>query len=740
MPIRFGQGESPTARRFASRPIPPPDVIPSAAPVFLNGIMLAGLVGIAVPVILHLLARARYRSVDWGAMMFLVGVNPRQQHSARLRQFILLFLRCAAIALIALAFARPIVSSLFTFITPAGHLDVVIILDNSASMSVRDGETNRIEQARHAAVAIISSLRRGDQVAILPTVGQRERSLSSDLQDAAARVAALEPLPAATDLASSFWEALDVLERGNALNREIYLITDRQELNWRNLSESYLTSIDKRIRKLPSAPRLFMVPIGGQDQPNLAITSFTATNLPAVTGQPVDLEVTVNNYSTALATDVPLTISTDAKPLAHVTANIPAGAAQVLRLATTMPASGARVLTASIDDPLLPFDNQRDLAILVNPPIDVLIVSGDERSTAPVKESTYLRLALAPFATSGETGVDPFVVSVIQSHALQHIDGRKFPLVILANVPSITEAQARELEQFVYSGGGLLISGGNLFQPRSYNDLLYRNGAGILPAELGPAPAERTSAHIATADLKHALFRFLRGQFEPLQPATISRCMATTMPTSDSHALITLSSGQSLLLERSVGRGKVLLFTSSLDAGWNNLPVTSLYLPMLQSIGHYLAALRLPDLNLLQGQTLSLSVVDLDDPRPVVTRPDGRQEPADLRTGTLATEVRFFRTQVPGRYTLEFVAGGQKHTWPFVVNSPIAESDLKSLSPDQLRRRSVRLNMTILFGPQEQLATVVGQHRAGRELFLPLLLLALGVLALESWYSRVSST
>jgi len=52
--------------------------------MFLNALMLAGLAGAAVPLVLHLLARARYRTVDWGAMMFLVDVNARQQQSARL--------------------------------------------------------------------------------------------------------------------------------------------------------------------------------------------------------------------------------------------------------------------------------------------------------------------------------------------------------------------------------------------------------------------------------------------------------------------------------------------------------------------------------------------------------------------------------------------------------------------------------------------------------------------------------
>ena len=48
---------------------------------FINALMLAGIAGAAVPLVLHLLSRARYRTVDWGAMMFLESADSRQRQS-----------------------------------------------------------------------------------------------------------------------------------------------------------------------------------------------------------------------------------------------------------------------------------------------------------------------------------------------------------------------------------------------------------------------------------------------------------------------------------------------------------------------------------------------------------------------------------------------------------------------------------------------------------------------------------
>src|SRR5438067_2154405 len=71
--------------------------------MFENVLMLAGLGGAVVPLVIHLLARARYRTVDWGAMMFLDGAAPRYRDGGRLREWALLGVRMAAVALLATA-------------------------------------------------------------------------------------------------------------------------------------------------------------------------------------------------------------------------------------------------------------------------------------------------------------------------------------------------------------------------------------------------------------------------------------------------------------------------------------------------------------------------------------------------------------------------------------------------------------------------------------------------------------
>src|SRR3954470_13046142 len=100
--------------------------------MFLNLAMLAGVAGALVPLVLHLLSRARYRTVDWGAMMFLDGVGAERQQHSRLNQWLLLLVRMGVIALLAVALARPVLRGRFANPREGQRVVAVVLLDCSA--------------------------------------------------------------------------------------------------------------------------------------------------------------------------------------------------------------------------------------------------------------------------------------------------------------------------------------------------------------------------------------------------------------------------------------------------------------------------------------------------------------------------------------------------------------------------------------------------------------------------------
>src|SRR3954453_5615086 len=103
--------------------------------MFLNVLMLSGIGGAVVPLVLHLLSRARYRTVDWGAMMFLEEGVTNRRRSAKLKQWVLLGMRMGVVGLRAVALARPIARGQWGAVASGGRVTAAIVLDRSASMA-----------------------------------------------------------------------------------------------------------------------------------------------------------------------------------------------------------------------------------------------------------------------------------------------------------------------------------------------------------------------------------------------------------------------------------------------------------------------------------------------------------------------------------------------------------------------------------------------------------------------------
>src|SRR3954470_4326639 len=152
--------------------------------MFLNVTMLAGIAGALVPLVLHLLSRSRYRTVEWGAMMFLDGGEARVMQAARLKELVILLLRMALIAGLAMAMAQPVVRGRWGGLARDARASAVIILDCSASMQFDENGKTRMELARSAVLNILESLRENSAAIVL--LGARDPELlarpTGDLQ------------------------------------------------------------------------------------------------------------------------------------------------------------------------------------------------------------------------------------------------------------------------------------------------------------------------------------------------------------------------------------------------------------------------------------------------------------------------------------------------------------------------------------------------------------------------------
>src|SRR5437868_13684234 len=118
---------------------------------FLAPLFLAGLGAIAIPVLIHLIQRERKRVIQFPSLMFLQRIPYRSVRRRRIRHWLLLAMRVAAVTLIVLAFARPFLrQSALAAAAAGGARELVVLLDQSASMGYADHWDRARAAARQA--------------------------------------------------------------------------------------------------------------------------------------------------------------------------------------------------------------------------------------------------------------------------------------------------------------------------------------------------------------------------------------------------------------------------------------------------------------------------------------------------------------------------------------------------------------------------------------------------------------
>ncbi|MGH7215586.1 MAG: VWA domain-containing protein, partial [Tepidisphaeraceae bacterium] len=509
-----------------------------------------GLGGAAVPLVLHLLSRARYRSVDWGAMMFLHGVDVRQRQATKLKQLILLAMRMAIVACLAMALARPIVrGAVWGGLAAEGRTTAVIIVDRSASMGYDENGKTRLDQAKDAVMQVLANLHKGDQVSLVLVGDEQADSApmppTSDLQAVASRVNELKVSHDRANVVDGLLAAAEIFDRHEKSNRELYVVCDRQAASWREVNAGFKTVWDERLGTSAVPLRFFVVPVGGGEADNVTIQAVELVNPPAVINSSAEIEVQVRNFGAVPRAGLPLKLSAGGKEILNTTVNLAPDSTASVRASVKLPESGSQVVTASVETTGLTLDDRADQVIDVIDPVKVLIVSGDERAGVFRSESDFIKLALAPFATIKRPGPDPAAVKVVTVDKWLDEDLTKYQVVVLANVSQVSATQSRALEQWVYGGGGLFVAPGNLSRVENYNTLLYRDGTGILPAMLYPAsPGDGSQVTgILGIDLANPIFKFLKGRPDPIPSATVGRYFPSWTGRADVHVLASYVSG-----------------------------------------------------------------------------------------------------------------------------------------------------------------------------------------------------
>src|SRR5262245_1719725 len=147
---------------------------------FNNPLFLWGVAAAPLPLLLHLINRTRAKKVPFTALQFIEQSLAQQSIKRRLRELLLLLLRVALLALLALLLARPFLKSRYFSFAQKVQSSAVLVLDDTLSMSYREGQRTLGERAREEALKYVDTLSDGSRLSFYP-LSEDPGALSSDL-------------------------------------------------------------------------------------------------------------------------------------------------------------------------------------------------------------------------------------------------------------------------------------------------------------------------------------------------------------------------------------------------------------------------------------------------------------------------------------------------------------------------------------------------------------------------------
>jgi Aerotolerance regulator N-terminal len=653
---------------------------------FLNPTFLWGALAASIPVIIHLINRRRARVVQFPTIKFVLRSERRVARKYRVKQWLLLALRTLILFLLTTALAEPVLQPNVGDLTEINQARAVaLILDNSMSMAYQAAGITAWELAKEVSELVVQELRPQDQGIVLPLVstGEPPQALSGDRARLMQQVGELAQTYQPGGFVLPFQRAYELLKTSEAPKKDIVVITDHTRTPWVGFEPATLKVIDPRVR-------VTVIAVGDSEAAsNATVREVRLDQQAVVAGVRTKLTASIVNFGVGDRKQVPVRLLVDGKTLDQRLLDLPKGSTTEVAFDMSFDQPGYREATIKLADDGLPVDDLFYFSVPVRKALRVLLIDGDPRTTLVASETFYLMNALNPERAYRPGPIQPRVVPVEEAERLQL---GEFDVIVLANVRNLSANLRAHLIEFANQGGGLWWFLGHQVDPEVYNQYLFDTPARLLPARLGPQ-FDRPDAHAAvlqTLDAGHPVLKPLveRGQ-DALAGVRVRRLFTTESaalpPTT--RVLLALPDGRPLLLEGTAGQGRVLLFTSTGDVDWNELAVTTGYLPLIQTGVGYLA----------RGETPEHFAAEVRLPQPIVVRLSDRQKEALVsiadpqgketrlfpqeQNGQIQTE--YPDTRLPGFYRIRV---GQE-AGSVAVNTPLEESDVTSIQPNEMREK-----------------------------------------------------
>jgi hypothetical protein len=614
---------------------------------FVHQALLGAMLLTLIPLLIHVINLVRQQRVQWAAMEFLLASYRRHRRWIWLRQFLLLFLRMALVAVIVLMCAQWVSHEQWLSLFGGRVVHHYILIDDSYSMSQQTAGRSPFERAiqfvqqladdmaqleseHRLTVLRVSRLRASNaaETSVALQIGRQADWQGETIH--AELVRQLEPALrkfSVSETACHPTEGLEALaafiDPAETENRVVYVLSDFRQHDW----ETPALAREKLATLQQAGCELHFVDCSSDEEANLAVVDLATSADTRAAGVPLFAEVQVKNQGREVARRVNVQLRSftwpkttnesetaqpqrDDLPLVVIDQLQP-GEVASRRVQLYFPQAGEHLVTAELPTDAITADDRRQLVVPVPDGERVLVIDGSVEQ----QHAYYLTAAFRPLQRSN-TGIlaETKPVSFLRDASLDAL--RPYTSIYLCAVPRL-DPQAREvISQYLQAGGGVAVFLGEEVDFTAYNAELFADGAGWLPARLERSSQMDANRDPAAPDFTvgdHPLFSFFRGERNSfLSGVTIERYFPQQLQDDQesqvvAEVLAELRGGVPFFTARAVGKGRVVLCGTTLAPLWNDWARNPSFVVMILRLQSYLASGVRDTPSLTVGESLSLN-------------------------------------------------------------------------------------------------------------------------------------
>jgi len=610
---------------------------------FLAPWFLAGSLAVGLPIWLHLLQQHKTTPLPFSSLMFFEKRTQSSIKHRRLKYLLLFALRVALLILLALAFANPFINTSGAA-AAGGKKLVVLAIDNSYSM--RQG--GRLDRAKQQAIEALSSVRGEDKglaLAFDSTVHLMNEA-TGDIPTLRGAIQAIRP----SDARGSYAElarSLRSLTQSEKTPVEAHIFSDMQKSSWPS------NFVDARVSE---GTKLVFHPVAHRRLPNFAVETVNAPRR-IYDPKKVRIQATLAGYGTEkVSKRVALVLN--GKEIASKQVEAPAGgraSVEFLTLDAPYGMNRGEIRITPADD--FPDDDHLNFSIERADPRRILFVH-EQRNQRSV---LYYQTALD---ASNEAA---FTLEPVAVEQVANLSPSKYAVVVLSDIASLPGDFENALQKYVQSGGAVMVALGRM---SALHNRVPVSGEAISEARYATREGERFQS-ASYVDPAHPIVG------RPHQWDSVKFYQTIRVDPGKSKVVARLTDETPLLLEKKIGEGRVLVFTSTFDNISNDFPLHPSFVPFVAETANYLGGLEDGNANFTVGAFLELRATRAQGSTVEVLDPSGKralslEEAARAQTIALTQEGFYDVRRPSGRH--ELVA----------VNADRRESDLDVLPAETL--------------------------------------------------------